>query len=353
MHRRAGRSTWRYENASLGQLGFDDRLVPGPGSQLHVAGASPKVLHHALRSMEVAVEHDDALEPLGDEAEHDRPGAAAGAEDHGPARHLLPADEVVKAGPEARHVGVVPDEALALLGDRVHGAGRVGLLSHPVDERHDPLLVRDRDLGAQVVGPSQPLDRAGQLGHRHVEQLVARVDASRIEGGLQHRPGQGVGHRMPDQHDAPAHTLTRSSSSKKPGYEIVALSGRRTTVSPRAMRPPTANAIARRWSPRLSATAPRRRVRPLIRISSPRTSTSAPSAARPAAIPASRSDSLWRSSPAPRMTVVPRAWVAARQRIGISSMAAATSAGVRSIASWAADPATRSAVGSATPASGR
>ncbi len=44
-------------------------------------------------------------------------------------------------------------------------------------------------------------------------------------------------------------------------------------------------------------------------------------------MPAIRSDSLWRSSPAPRIVVVPRAWVAARHRIGISSIAAATSAG--------------------------
>ena len=69
-----------------------------------------------------------------------------------------------------------------------------------------------------------------------------------------------------------------------------------------------------------------------MRRSSPSTSTRAPSARRPAAIPAIRSDSLWRSSPAPRMTVVPAAGVAARQRTGISSIAAATSAGPRSTA---------------------
>ena len=44
-------------------------------------------------------------------------------------------------------------------------------------------------------------------------------------------------------------------------------------------------------------------------------------------MPAIRSDSLWRSSPAPRMIVVPRASAAARHRTGISSMAAATSSG--------------------------
>ncbi len=67
--------------------------------------------------------------------------------------------------------------------------------------------------------------------------------------------------------------------------------------------------------------------------SSPSTDTRAPSAVSPAAIPAIRSDSLWRSSPAPRIVVRPRAWVAARHRIGISSIAAATSAGETSIAS--------------------
>ena len=43
-------------------------------------------------------------------------------------------------------------------------------------------------------------------------------------------------------------------------------------------------------------------------MSSPSTSTSAPRACSPAAIPAIRSDSLWRSSPAPLIRCVPRAW---------------------------------------------
>ena len=76
-----------------------------------------------------------------------------------------------------------------------------------------------------------------------------------------------------------------------------------------------------RWRPRAS------RAPPWIRRSSPSTSMRAPSARRPAATPAIRSDSLWRSSPAPRIVVVPSATAAARHRIGISSMAAATSAG--------------------------
>ena len=75
--------------------------------------------------------------------------------------------------------------------------------------------------------------------------------------------------------------------------------------------------------------------------------------AGPPPIPAIRSDSLWRSSPAPRMTVVPVATVAARHRIGISSIAAATSAGPSSTARSVDDRTRRSAIGSPTPSSGR
>ena len=74
-------------------------------------------------------------------------------------------------------------------------------------------------------------------------------------------------------------------------------------------------------------------VPPWTTRSSPSTSTRAPSAVRPAAMPAMRSDSLWRSSPAPRIVVVPRARAAARHSTGISSIAEATSAGARSIGS--------------------
>ena len=63
-------------------------------------------------------------------------------------------------------------------------------------------------------------------------------------------------------------------------------------------------------------------------------------------MPATRSDSLCRSSPAPRIVVVPRARVAARHRTGISSMAAATSVGPRSMARNSEERTTRSAIGS-------
>ena len=91
---------------------------------------------------------------------------------------------------------------------------------------------------------------------------------------------------------------------------------------------------------------------PSMSRSSPSTSMTARRgrSARPRS-PAIRSDSLWRSSPAPRIVVVPPASAAARHRTGISSIAAATSAGPRSMP-WRSDERTsRSATGSPTPSS--
>ena len=79
-----------------------------------------------------------------------------------------------------------------------------------------------------------------------VPELVARIHPEVVEGGLLHRPGQRVGDRMADEDDALRHARTPSSSRKKPGYETAADPGRRTTVSPSAMRPATANVIASR-----------------------------------------------------------------------------------------------------------
>ena len=98
--------------------------------------------------------------------------------------------------------------------------------------------------------------------------------------------------------------------------------------------------------PSVLVAAPTSGVGPVMVMSSPLTETRAPSAVSPAAMPAMRSDSLLRSSPAPRIVVWPRACVAARHRIGISSMAAATSAGPRSIARSSLDRTVRSASGS-------
>jgi hypothetical protein len=167
--------------------------------------------------MEVAVEHDHPLEALGDEAVDDRPGATARAEHDRLARHLLLADQLVERDPEAGHVGVVADESLALAGDGVDRSRRVALLGQPVDHRHHPLLVRDRDVGAEEVVRAQLADGVGQLDRGAIPQLVTGVDAERVEGGLLHRPRQRMGDGVPDQDHALRHARTPSRSSKNPG----------------------------------------------------------------------------------------------------------------------------------------
>jgi hypothetical protein len=92
---------------------------------------------------------------------------------------------------------------------------------------------------------------------------------------------------------------------------------------------------------------------PSMTRSSPSIVTRPPSAFKPSATPASRSLSLWRSSPAPRMRVVPFAQIAARQRMGISSMAAATSAAEIPTARSRLERTVSSASGSPSPAQAR
>src|ERR1035437_887836 len=127
-----------------------------------------------------------------------------------------------------------------------------------------------------------------------------------------------MGDGVADQDDTVGHALTLSNSVKKLGYETAALSARSIDVEPDAISPATANVIASRWSSRAWVGDPTSCEGPSMVMSSPSTVMRAPSAASPLASPAMRSDSLWRNSPAPRIVVLPRAWVAARQRIGIS-----------------------------------
>ena len=155
--------------------------------------------------------------PSRDEAVDDRPRSAAGAQHDGLARHLLLADEVVERDLEPGHVGVVPDQALALARDRVDGAGRVAFLGQAVDHRHDPLLVRDGHVGAEEVVAAQFGDGVGQRDRRTVPELVAGVDAELVERGLLHRARQRMGHRVADEDDALRHARTPSRSSKKSG----------------------------------------------------------------------------------------------------------------------------------------
>ena len=189
------------QHLGLGQLGLDDRLVPRHRPQLHVRGGSPEVTHQALRPMEVPVEDDDPLEAGRDQRVDRGPGAAAGADDHRCLGHLLAADQRVQRRAETDHVRVVTDQPCALARHRVDGAGLLGLLGQPVDHRHHPLLVREADVGAQVVLAAQLLDRVGQGHQGHIDRLVARVDTELVEGGLLKPARERLRYRMTDQKD--------------------------------------------------------------------------------------------------------------------------------------------------------
>jgi len=117
----------------------------------------------------------------------------------------------------------VADKPLALAGERVDRAGRDGILGRAIDERDDPLLVRDCQVCPKEVVAADLLDRACQLHRRAIPELVGRVDPRRVQGGLLHRPGEGMGDRMADEHDPLAHDRILSSSSKKRGSEMATL----------------------------------------------------------------------------------------------------------------------------------
>jgi hypothetical protein len=166
---------------------------------------------------EMAIEDDHALEAFADQAVHDRACAAAGSQEHGRAGHLLAAHEAVERDPEGGHVGVVADQAATLAGDGVDRARGVRLLGDAIHERHGPFLVRDRHVGAQVLLGAETLDGRRELERGDVQQLVAGVDALRIEGRLVHRRRGRVVDGMADEDDSLRHARTLSRSSKNAG----------------------------------------------------------------------------------------------------------------------------------------
>ena len=128
------------------------------------------------------------------------------------------------------HVRVVPDEPAALARERVDRAGRLGLLGQLVDHRHDPLLVRDRDVRAEEVVAADLRDRVREGDRRAIPELVPGVDARGVEGGLLHRAGQRVRDGVADEDDPLAHDRILSRSAKKVGYEIETQSASRMVV---------------------------------------------------------------------------------------------------------------------------
>ena len=109
----------------------------------------------------------------------------------------------------------MPDQPLALAGDRVDGTGRRRLLGEAVDHRDDPLLVRDGDVRAEELVATQARDGVGELDRRAIPELVGGIDPELIEGRLLHGARKRMGDRVTDQDDALRHARTPSRSAKK------------------------------------------------------------------------------------------------------------------------------------------
>ena len=155
-----------------------------------------EVLDEPLRTVEVAVEDDDAEEAGRDERLDDGPGTTAGPEDDRSLGHLLVPDERLERRAETEHLGVVPHEVCPVLGDRVDRARPLGLLGQAVEHGDDAFLVRHPDARAQVVAAAQGLHRVRQGHGGSVDRLVHRVDAGSGECGALERLRQRMRYRM-------------------------------------------------------------------------------------------------------------------------------------------------------------
>ena len=109
----------------------------------------------------------------------------------------------------------------------------------PVHHRHGSLLEGDRDVGAQRLRVAQGGDGLGQVDEQPVHQLVAGVDALRIERGLLEHARQRVGHRMPDEGDTFGHAGTPAERSTGRGQDLVGPS--RAPARDRALSPASAS----------------------------------------------------------------------------------------------------------------
>src|SRR5947209_7882753 len=119
-----------------------------------------------------------------------------------------------------------------------------------------------------------------------------------------------------------------------------------TSTPSREASPATAPSMARRWSPAQSRSPPRSPPVPETTKPSSCASIRAPSPRRPSTTPAMRSDSLTRSSPAPRTTVSPSAKQPSSATSGSSSISNGTSSGPTSVATNGAAATSRSLSGS-------
>jgi hypothetical protein len=175
----------------LGQLGLDDRLVPGQGAQVGLPGGPIEVRDDGLRPVEVAVEHRNPGQAgLQQDRDH-RPGTSTGSQNDrlaGPSRRTLGQDGL-QAGADAGRIGVVAMQPSVAVDDHAHRATGAGLVGQQTDERRGLLLVRRPDHRAHDVRMNQLAQGLGQL----VPATLPALDLHLATGSRQRRPLDRLG----------------------------------------------------------------------------------------------------------------------------------------------------------------
>src|SRR5438093_587799 len=255
-------------------------------------------------------------------------------------REIRCLDDASSAGPALAH------EALHALYHLLQGERR-GVEDDGIGGRTERRVRTPRVAAVaprELAGERRLVDRRrgvvgvdASLGREHADGAVhrARVDVAEAQAARQGAAGARLSRAggSVDRDQRPQSPSTAAPSSarrrKKPGNETSAASASAISTPPSAASPATPNAMAMRWSPCDSTRPPRRRRPPVPRMTRP--SAVAPTATprrRSCSSAAMRSLSLTRSSPAPVIVVSPSASAAATQRMGSSSIAPGTSAGV-------------------------
>ena len=129
----------------------------------------------------------------------DGAGGAAGAEHDGVAGGLAPVgNRDVEMGQKPVHVGVAADELSVLVPDRVDGADRVRGFVAPGERTKGRLLVRDRNVGADIAAPAQVAEEVLEIGRGHVGELVGAGNPKTFEPEAVQLGRARVRHRMAD-----------------------------------------------------------------------------------------------------------------------------------------------------------
>ena len=99
-------------------------------------------------------------------------------------------------------VGVGADDAVVTHDQRVHRADRVGQRIALVDQIVGQLFVRNGDVAAGELTLAQPVEERRQVFRRHVDRLVAAVDAVVLQPIAVDQRRARMGNRVPDDEGA-------------------------------------------------------------------------------------------------------------------------------------------------------